>query len=54
LPFVHTFALISAIRLRPSAAKFITVLTIAARMPDHGKCKPRRFTAFEGQGAATP
>jgi nitroreductase len=32
----------------PSAAEIDTLLTIAARVPDHGKLKPWRFILFEG------
>lgn len=32
----------------PSAAETDTLLTIAARVPDHGKLKPWRFIVFEG------
>lgn len=33
----------------PSAAEIDTLLTIAARVPDHGKLKPWRFIVFEGK-----
>ena len=32
----------------PSAAELDTILTIAARVPDHGKLAPWRFIVFEG------
>jgi nitroreductase len=32
----------------PSAAEIETLLTIAARVPDHGKLVPWRFVVFEG------
>ena len=32
----------------PSAAEIDTLLTVAARVPDHGKLKPWRFIVFEG------
>src|SRR5215467_10622732 len=32
----------------PSAAEIDTMLTIAARVPDHGKLVPWRFIVFEG------
>src|SRR3982751_1346355 len=32
----------------PSAAEIHTLLTIAARVPDHGKLTPWRFIVFEG------
>src|SRR5262249_50328416 len=32
----------------PSAADLETLLTIAARVPDHGKLVPWRFVVFEG------
>jgi nitroreductase len=32
----------------PSAAEIDTLLTIAARVPDHGKLTPWRFIVFEG------
>jgi nitroreductase len=32
----------------PSAAEIETLLTIAARVPDHGKLTPWRFIVFEG------
>jgi nitroreductase len=34
----------------PSAAEIDTILTIAARVPDHGKLVPWRFLVFEGEG----
>ncbi|MEP9351982.1 nitroreductase [Xanthobacter sp. KR7-65] len=34
----------------PSAAELDTLLTIAARVPDHGKLAPWRFIVFEGEG----
>jgi nitroreductase len=33
----------------PSAAELDTILTIAARVPDHGKLVPWRFIVFEGE-----
>jgi nitroreductase len=33
----------------PSAAELETLLTIASRVPDHGKLVPWRFIIFEGQ-----
>lgn len=33
----------------PSAAEIDTLLTIAARVPDHGKLKPWRFIVFESK-----
>ncbi len=33
----------------PNAAELETLLTIAARTPDHGKLAPWRFIVFEGQ-----
>ena len=33
----------------PSASEIETILTIAARVPDHGKLVPWRFILFEGQ-----
>ena len=32
----------------PSAAEIDTILTIASRVPDHGKLTPWRFIVFEG------
>src|SRR5436305_1071204 len=32
----------------PSAAEIETLLTIASRVPDHGKLMPWRFIVFEG------
>jgi nitroreductase len=32
----------------PSAAEIDTILTIASRVPDHGKLRPWRFIVFEG------
>jgi nitroreductase len=32
----------------PTAAELDTLLTIASRVPDHGKLKPWRFIVFEG------
>jgi nitroreductase len=34
----------------PSPAELETILTIAARVPDHGKLMPWRFIVFEGDG----
>jgi nitroreductase len=34
----------------PSPAEIDTLLTIAARVPDHGKLTPWRFIVFEGDG----
>jgi nitroreductase len=34
----------------PSAAETDILLTIAARVPDHGKLAPWRFIVFEGEG----
>lgn len=36
----------------PSPAELETILTIAARVPDHGKLAPWRFIVFEGDGRA--
>ncbi|WP_029005129.1 nitroreductase family protein [Azorhizobium doebereinerae] len=36
----------------PSPAELDTLLTIAARVPDHGKLAPWRFIVFEGEGRA--
>ena len=36
----------------PSAAEIDTLVTIAARVPDHGKLSPWRFIVFSGDGAA--
>ena len=33
----------------PSAAELETILTIGARVPDHGKLAPWRFIVFEGE-----
>ncbi len=33
----------------PSAAEVETLLTVAARVPDHGKLAPWRFIVFEGE-----
>ena len=34
----------------PTAEELETLLTIAARVPDHGKLAPWRFIVFEGEG----
>src|SRR2546426_11226659 len=34
----------------PSAAEIDTILTVAARVPDHGKLVPWRFIVFAGDG----
>lgn len=34
----------------PTPAELDTILTIAARVPDHGKIAPWRFIVFEGDG----
>lgn len=36
----------------PSAEELDAILTIAARVPDHGKLAPWRFIVFEGEGRA--
>ena len=36
----------------PTAAELATLLTIASRVPDHGKLTPWRFIVFEGDGRA--
>ena len=36
----------------PTAAELDTLLTIAARVPDHGKLAPWRFIVFEGDARA--
>ncbi|MFS8039130.1 nitroreductase [Xanthobacter sp. AM11] len=36
----------------PSGAELDTILTIAARVPDHGKLAPWRFIVLEGEGRA--
>src|ERR1700729_3337328 len=33
----------------PSAAEIDTLLTVASRVPDHGKLTPWRFIVFEGE-----
>ena len=33
----------------PSAAEVDTLLTVASRVPDHGKLTPWRFIVFEGE-----
>lgn len=37
----------------PSAAEIETLLTIASRVPDHGKLAPWRFIVFEGEARRT-
>lgn len=37
----------------PSAAEIDTMLTIASRVPDHGKLAPWRFIVFEGAARAS-
>ena len=34
----------------PSPAELETILTVGARVPDHGKLTPWRFIVFEGDG----
>jgi nitroreductase len=36
----------------PTAAELDTILTIGARVPDHGKLTPWRFIVFEGEARA--
>lgn len=36
----------------PSSAEIETILTIGARVPDHGKLAPWRFIVFEGEARA--
>src|SRR5947207_13158158 len=36
----------------PSASELDTILTIGARVPDHGKLTPWRFIVFEGDARA--
>ena len=38
----------------PSAAEIDTLLTVAARVPDHGKLAPWRFIVFEGEAREGP
>ena len=33
----------------PSAAEIDTLITVASRVPDHGKLAPWRFIVFEGE-----
>src|SRR5829696_3579964 len=37
----------------PSAAEIDTILTVASRVPDHGKLVPWRFIVFEGDARLT-
>jgi nitroreductase len=37
----------------PSGSEIDTLLTIASRVPDHGKLVPWRFIVFEGEGRIT-
>jgi nitroreductase len=37
----------------PSAAEIETLLTVASRVPDHGKLTPWRFIVFEGEARRT-
>ncbi len=37
----------------PSAADIETILTVASRVPDHGKLTPWRFIVFEGEARRT-
>jgi hypothetical protein len=37
----------------PSAAEIDTLLTVASRVPDHGKLVPWRFIVFEGEARAS-
>src|SRR5437879_6031193 len=51
LELLKTRSSIKAVELRdpgPTAAEIETLLTIAARVPDHGKLTPWRFIVFEG------
>jgi nitroreductase len=34
----------------PSASEIDTILTVASRVPDHGKLRPWRFIVFDGDG----
>ena len=36
----------------PTASELDTILTIGARVPDHGKLAPWRFIVFEGDARA--
>lgn len=36
----------------PTAGEMDTILSLAARVPDHGKLAPWRFIVFEGEGRA--
>ena len=38
----------------PSAAEIETLLTVASRVPDHGKLVPWRFIIFEGEARLPP
>jgi len=44
--------IIDLVEPAPSAQELDTILTIAARVPDHGKLVPWRFIVFEGEGRA--
>ena len=61
MPFNDTSSVLSFLKTRksasvkamgepgPSPAELDTLLTIAARVPDHGKLAPWRFIVFEGE-----
>jgi len=38
----------------PTESELETILTIGARVPDHGKLAPWRFIVFQGRGATAP
>lgn len=44
--------IIDLVEPAPSAQDLETILTIASRVPDHGKLAPWRFIVFEGEGRA--
>ena len=52
LPLLTTRRSVKPVELAgpaPSAAEIDTILTVASRVPDHGKLVPWRFIVFEGE-----
>lgn len=47
----RSFRLMDLVEPGPSGEALETLLTIASRVPDHGRLVPWRFVLFEGEGA---
>ena len=45
----RSFKAVELVGPAPSEAEIDTLLTVASRVPDHGKLAPWRFIVFEGE-----